>query len=403
MQTTTLITLLTLACLVLVVYHHVGYPWLLARWPKRTPPAHGVLTRRGYVARLGDRQLPAVTVIVPAHDEETLIAEKVRNLAALDYPPSRLKVVIACDGCHDATAARARAAHAEPECRHLDLEVLEFAVNRGKVAVLNETIASARGELIALSDVSALVSIDALLRAASAFADPQMGVVAGGYRLLAPGSVGESAYWDYQLRIKRGEAALGAPLGTHGAFYLFRRRLFTPLAPDTINDDFLLPMSIVADGYRAIYDTEIMALELERADPARDRCRRRRIAAGNLQQAWRLRRLLHPRHRGIAFAFASGKALRAVMPFLLLATLAGSLWLAPQSLPFALLAAAQLLVYAVALWRQLNPRARVPGVVNTLHYLVGGHVAGLVGGVRYLVGLDRGHWRRATLTEETSR
>jgi cellulose synthase/poly-beta-1,6-N-acetylglucosamine synthase-like glycosyltransferase len=403
MQTTTLIALLTLTCLALVIYHHVGYPWVLSRWTKRTPQRPGALTRRGYVARLGDRQLPGITVIVPAHDEATLIAEKVRNLAALDYPPSRLKVVIACDGCRDETAARARAAHAEPECRHLDLEVREYPVNRGKVAVLNQTIASTNSELVALSDVSALVSIDALLRAASAFADPRMGVVAGGYRLLAPGSAGESAYWDYQLRIKRGEAALGAPLGTHGAFYLFRRRLFSPLAPDTINDDFLLPMSIVADGYRAIYDTEIMALELERADPALDQRRRRRIAAGNLQQAWRLRRLLHPRHRGIAFAFASGKALRAVMPFLLLATLAGSLWLAPQSLPFALLAAAQLLVYSVALWRQFNPRTRVPGVVNTLHYLVSGHVAGLVGGVRYLAGLDRGHWRRATLAEESSR
>jgi cellulose synthase/poly-beta-1,6-N-acetylglucosamine synthase-like glycosyltransferase len=403
MQTTTLIALLTLTCLALVIYHHVGYPWVLSRWTKRTPQRPGALARRGYVARLGDRQLPGITVIVPAHDEATLIAEKVRNLAALDYPPSRLKVVIACDGCRDETAARARAAHAEPECRHLDLEVREYPVNRGKVAVLNQTIASTNSELVALSDVSALVSIDALLRAASAFADPRMGVVAGGYRLLAPGSAGESAYWDYQLRIKRGEAALGAPLGTHGAFYLFRRRLFSPLAPDTINDDFLLPMSIVADGYRAIYDTEIMALELERADPALDQRRRRRIAAGNLQQAWRLRRLLHPRHRGIAFAFASGKALRAVMPFLLLATLAGSLWLAPQSLPFALLAAAQLLVYSVALWRQFNPRTRVPGVVNTLHYLVSGHVAGLVGGVRYLAGLDRGHWRRATLAEESSR
>ena len=131
MQTTTLIAILTLICLVLVVYHHVGYPWLLARWPARDTRTPGLFARRGYVARPGDLLLPTVTVIVPAHDEQTLIAEKVRNLAALDYPPSWLKVVIACDGCSDATAARARAAHAEPECRHLDLEVREFSVNRG--------------------------------------------------------------------------------------------------------------------------------------------------------------------------------------------------------------------------------------------------------------------------------
>ena len=403
MEPITLIATVTLTSIFLVIYHHVGYPWLLQRCKPQDARRHGELARRGYMSRPGDRALPSVTLVMPAHDEAALIAEKVRNLAALDYPPERLKIVIACDGCHDATAEQARAAHGEPECQHLNLEVREFEHNRGKVAVLNDVIATVSGELVALSDVSSLISVDALLRAAMAFADDHVGVVAGGYRLLAPGSAGEAAYWDYQLRIKRGEAALGAPLGTHGAFYLFRRELFTSLAPDTINDDFILPMTIVANGYRATYDSDIQALELEQADPALDSRRRRRISAGNMQQAWRLRRLLHPRYRGIAFAFASGKALRAVMPLLLLVALSGSLLLAPGSPLFALLAAGQVLVYSMALWRQLYPRIRVPGFVTTIHYLVSGHVAGLIGAVRYLAGLERGSWRRATVTKEPSR
>ncbi|HEY5718752.1 MAG TPA: glycosyltransferase family 2 protein [Gammaproteobacteria bacterium] len=396
-----LIAGITLASGALAAYHHVGYPLLLRRWARRAQTRLTALRRRGYLARPGDRSLPSVTLIVPAYNEAEHVAAKVRNLAALDYPASHLQVVLACDGCSDATAERARAAHAEPECRHLRLEVREHRVNRGKVAVLNEAIAQADSTLVALSDVSALISVDALLVAAAHFADPATGVVAGGYRLLAPGSAGEAAYWDYQLAIKRGEAALGAPLGVHGAFYLFRRALFTPLEADTINDDFVLPMRIVAAGHRAVYEPAIAALELEQADPALDARRRRRIAAGNLQQAWRLRRLLHPRYRGIAFAFASGKALRAVMPLLLLLALAGSLALAPASPWFALLAALQLAVYGTALFRQLRPGARVPRLVSTLHYLVSGHVAGLIGGLRYLAGLERGRWQRATLTKES--
>lgn len=108
-----------------------------------------------------------------------------------------------------------------------------------------------------------------------------------------------------------------------------RRRLAAPLPPDTINDDFVLPMEIVARGYRALYRPDAMATELECADAATDRRRRRRIGAGNLQQAIRLRRLLHPRYGWTAFVFASGKVLRPGMPFAMLAALCGSAVLAP--------------------------------------------------------------------------
>lgn len=392
----------TLLCGALVVYHHLIFPWLL-RWAvQRRPRPVANPAPRGFRAGPQDTTLPSVTLVVPACDEAAVIADKIRNLATLDYPANRLRVIIACDGCSDDTAQRARAAHAEPECAHLQLEVREFTLNRGKVGVLNTVLPTLKSDLIALSDTSALISVDALLVAAHHFADPGVGVVAGTYRLLDPGSEGEAAYWRYQTSVKLGEAALGAPLGVHGAFYMLRAALFETLPADTINDDFMLPMAIVARGYRAVYEPEMAALELERASASLDQRRRRRIAAGNLQQAWRMRHLLHPRHGGIAFAFASGKALRAVMPFLLLALLAGSLVLAPASPLFALLVAGQLAAYALALRHQRNPARPAPRLQALIHYLVSGHWAGLIGGLRYLAGLERGRWSRATHTERNS-
>ena len=385
---------LTVASMALVVFHHLGYP-LILHWVRRRRPLPTVnVRRRRYRDCRTDRQLPDITILVPAYNEAQWIADKIHNLAVLDYPANRLAIIIACDGCKDNTADIARRTANLPECRHLNITIHRFGRNRGKIAVINDLVPSIRTELIALSDVSALVSIDALLIAAGHFDDPRTGVLNGCYKLLNPGSRGEHAYWRYQSRIMASEAALGSTLGAHGAFYLFRRSLFSPLAADTINDDFVLPMSIVAAGYRARYEQRITALEQEQADLSMDHRRRRRIAAGNMQQLLRLKRLLSPSYGRIAFSFASGKGLRVLMPFLMLIALIGSLWLAPHSLLFLGAAVLQLLAYALAGWQLLMRPVNTHPLSQTLGYLVGGHIAGLVGALRYLCGLERGRWKR---------
>jgi len=385
---------LTLTSGILVIYHHLGYP-LILRWAQKWRTEQVVRAKcRHYTSSKEDARLPTVTIVIPAYNEEQWIADKIRNLAIIDYPAELLNIIIACDGCKDDTAAIARRTANEPECQHLTVEVRDFDCNRGKVAVINEVVLDIESDLVALSDVSALVSVDALLIAAAHFEDPGVGVLNGRYCLLSPGSAGESAYWNYQGRIKAGEAALGSVLGAHGAFYLFRRSLFSTLAADTINDDFILPMKIVADGFCAKYENRILALEQEHASNSMDYQRRRRIAAGNCQQLLRLKRLMLFGHGGVVFAFVSGKGLRVLMPFLMIIALIGCLMLAGNHVLFKILAALQLLAYLLAGWQILWQPGRSHRIIKTLAYLVSGHVAGLVGTLRYLGGLERGRWKR---------
>ena len=391
-----LLIFLTLSSGILVIYHHLGYPLILG-WARKRQKEQVVRSiRRHYTCSHEDTRLPTITIVVPAYNEKQWIADKIRNLSIVDYPAGLLKIIIACDGCEDGTSAIALHTANEPECQHLAIEVRDFDCNRGKVAVINDVMQDIKCDLVALSDVSALVSADALLIAAAHFEDPGTGVLNGHYCLLKPGSAGESAYWIYQGRIKAGEAALGSVLGTHGAFYVFRRSLFSPLATDTINDDFILPMKIVADGYRAKYEIRILALEQEQADNKMDHQRRRRIAAGNCQQLLRLKRLMLPGHGGIAFAFISGKGLRVLMPFLMIIALIGSLMLAGNHFLFKILAALQLLAYLLAVWQIVWQPGQSHRIIETLAYLVGGHAAGLIGTLRYLGGFERGRWKRVT-------
>ena len=252
-------------------YHHFIYPvalkWLAAkrRWTGSTPSS--------LVNPDAQTQPPSITIVVPAYNEDRFIAEKVRNLAALEYPRDRLAIVIALDGCTDATEAKARAALDELD-RPEHIQIVAFAGNRGKLAVINEQISRAQTDVVALSDVSAMLSSDALLRSARHFADPGVGVVCATYRLSKPRSAGEATYWAYQTRVKADEARLAAPMGAHGAFYLFRRSAWEPLPADTINDDFILPMRIVAKGLRAVYDESVVAMELEETKASQEFWRR---------------------------------------------------------------------------------------------------------------------------------
>jgi cellulose synthase/poly-beta-1,6-N-acetylglucosamine synthase-like glycosyltransferase len=381
-----MIELVFWTCVVLILYHHVGYPiavQAIAAWFGRNSPASDV--EQPVV-------MPSVTIIVPAHNEEAVIAAKIRNLAGLDYPRDRLSVVLALDGCTDATAALARSLLSE--IGDLDLRIVEYARNIGKVAVLNEQIGRAHSDIVALSDASSLLEAQALARAVRHFGRPSVGVVCPTYALLRPGSEGERAYWTYQTRVKSAESAVGAPMGAHGAFYLFRRDLWEPLAPDTINDDFILPMTIVLRGCDAVYDASIVATELETSTARQDFRRRIRIGAGNLQQVLRLPGLADPRRPGIAFTFLSGKALRAVMPFLLLIAAVTLPVLAMQQGGFYVVAfAGEVVLVLTALAGHFEVPTTIPRQARWAAYFLQGHAAGFIGALILLCGLQRQAWK----------
>lgn len=385
-----MISIITTSVL-LVLYHHLGYP-LILRWVQRHHHVDDMFViPRHYSKCLSDINLPTITLVIPAFNEQKWITDKILNCAALDYPQDKLKIIIACDGCTDSTVSLAQKIAQEKVCSDLDIEIRDYKENRGKVALLNTVIDTLDSDLVALSDVSALISLDALLIAAAQFKIKKLGVINSHYCLLAPGSVGEASYWQYQSKIKLAESSFGSTLGAHGAFYLFRRKLFKSLAFDTINDDFILPMQIVADGYVAKQDNRIMSIELESADESMDWQRRVRIAAGNLQQLLRLKRMLLPHYGGIAFTFISGKALRVLMPFLMLLALLGSILLAPFHQIFLLLALIQVSLYIlVFIQTKLQTHNKL---LKVLLYLVNGHAAGMIGVLTYLFKGKQSPWK----------
>jgi poly-beta-1,6-N-acetyl-D-glucosamine synthase len=321
------------------LYAYIGYPLVLL----------GLGLILGRPVRKAPIQ-PYISLLIPAHNEARVIERKIRNSLALHYPADRLEIVIVSDGSTDETEAIAR--RFENGC----LRVFAFAKNRGKMAVLNATIPELRGEIVVFSDASALLAPDSVRRLVENFADPSIGAVSGLYQVLRPAEVNigasESFYWKYETFLKTRESQLASTLGGHGQLHAIRKELYPFPPSETINDDYVIPLSVVSRGFRAVY--EPTAQVYEEAREMTGFARRIRIMTGNLQQ---LRNI--PLQPMPLFFFLSHKVLRLLAPFAMLAALTANLLLLASPVYRALLYA-QLAFYTLAacgLSGRLRPRA----------------------------------------------
>ncbi|CAH0529972.1 glycosyltransferase family 2 protein [Vibrio hippocampi] len=368
---------------VLILYHHIGYPLLLAWYIKKHPLKPQSVQQRNFQVKVSDNHLPTITIVMPAYNEAQWIAEKIRNLAALDYPKNRLKVMIVCDGCTDETVILAQSTIQEAICADTYFEVLELKQNIGKVALLNQIIPQLDSDVTVLTDTSAIISIDALLLIAEQMNNPSVGAVNSHYQLYQASSQGEASYWQYQSKIKQQEAALGAVIGAHGALYAIRTHLFSALDPDTINDDFVIPMQVIRKGYQVVHATQLNAIELEGSDDQQDFSRRLRISAGNMQQTLWLKDLLSPKYGMTAFSFVSSKGLRLITPYLMLICLLSNAMLLAHPL-LVISFALQIIAYTLGIIAHYQPALARLKPFALLRYLLLGHWANFIGGLEYL-------------------
>jgi cellulose synthase/poly-beta-1,6-N-acetylglucosamine synthase-like glycosyltransferase len=386
----------------LVVFSYVGYPIVLAAWDGVREVLSGLrfisggLDRR---VRRGAEGWPRVSVVFSAFDEESCIRAKIENLLALDYPADRLELVVGCDGCSDRTAEVARAAGGARVTVH------ELTPRAGKASVLSRLVPAATGDVVVLTDANVMMEPGAIRSLARRFRDPAVGAVVGRLRLYNPTrrEYEESLYWKYETALKYWEGKHGCVVGANGGIYAIRRLLFTPIAPDTITDDFVIPARIAARGWAVPFEPDAIAHEETTENAAREFVRRARIGAGNWQALVRVPELLDPRTGFLFFAFVSHKLLRWASPFLLAAAILanGALASAPGAWGYRALLVAQAGFYALAIagWRGYAGLGRpVRRVASLAHYFCAMNAALAVGLWRFVRGTQRATWQRTERT-----
>jgi cellulose synthase/poly-beta-1,6-N-acetylglucosamine synthase-like glycosyltransferase len=326
-------------CAGLIVYTHVGYPLAL-----RVLVA---LMRRPTLEPVTRGDPPFVSLVVAAYDEEEVIAAKVANALALDYPRERLELIVASDGSADATVERAGAAGADLV---LDLP------RGGKVAAQNAGAERASGEIVAFSDANCLWAPDALGRLVEPFADPGVGYVCGQVRFTdgAGGNL-EGAYWRYEMAVREMESALAGVTAGNGGIYAVRREAYIPLPPSG-SHDLSFPFALAKRGLRSLYAPWARAEEKMVPTMEGEFARKRRMMVG----LWDIvvgEGMLSPRGYSPLYAFelASHRLLRYLTPLLHLIVFVANLALLGQGWVYVATLVVQLVFVALALLGKAVP------------------------------------------------
>ena len=313
----------------LLVYTHLGYPVLLRLLVRRErrPPTPG--------------ELPSVSLIVAAHDEEAVIEHRVQNAFALDYPRERLELIVSSDGSTDATVERARAAGADLV---LDLP------RGGKIRAQDAAVERASGNVVAFSDANAYWEPGALRALVGPFGDPAVGYVCGQVRFVdETGTNMEGLYWRYEMWIRTLESRLAGVTGGNGAIYAVRKQDYLVVDP-RMGHDLSFPFNMVKRGRRPVYEPRALATEKMVPTIEGEFARKRRM----MGHGWLIvlrGGLLSPRGYGPVYAFEilSHRVLRYLSPFLHLVALGANIALVGEGPVYVITLAIQLALLVGAL------------------------------------------------------
>jgi cellulose synthase/poly-beta-1,6-N-acetylglucosamine synthase-like glycosyltransferase len=361
------------SCCLILTYVYVLYPALVTALARR----YGRPVRRGDV-------LPTITIIVTVYNEEKCIRAKLDNLAELNYPRELVDVIVASDASSDSTEAIASSYESLP------VRVLRIEGRQGKTACQNAAAFSAKGDVLIFTDATTRLDTDAARRLVENFADAAVGCVAGRLAYVTDtenltGSGGR-AYWDYEVRLRAGESALGSLVGVSGCLYAVRRSAYRHIHPQLISD-FVIAMRMREQGLRTILAPDAVCFEATLDRGHEELAMRTRVAARSINALVAEWRFLNPmKYRLFAWQLWSHKVLRYATPLLWLTAIGANIALTSQTPYLVLLLAQFALIAAGIAGFLLQQRGYKLGLLTQPYYFLLTNVASLIATLRYLRG-----------------
>jgi cellulose synthase/poly-beta-1,6-N-acetylglucosamine synthase-like glycosyltransferase/peptidoglycan/xylan/chitin deacetylase (PgdA/CDA1 family)/spore germination protein YaaH len=238
-----------------------------------------------------------ISVLIPAYNEEKVIAKTVERILESDYRD--LEIVVVDDGSQDNTSGVLRSRFDnDPRVS------LVRVTNGGKAKALNVGLAHAQGDIIVALDADTQFATDTISRLVRWFTDPKVGAVAGnakvGNRTNMITRWQALEYIVAQNLERRALAALGTLTVVPGAVGAWRRSALTEqggFRSDTLAEDQDLTISLQKAGYRVRFDSSAVAYT-EAPSTFRGLAKQRfRWAFGTLQCLWKYRDLtFNPRY-----------------------------------------------------------------------------------------------------------
>ena len=356
-------------CVAVVFYTYLGYGMLL--WLiisiKRL-----VRGKQSPTPMPTDDELPTMTLMICAYNEQDVVKEKMQNTRALDYPKDKFRVMWVTDGSNDRTNELLK--------EYPEVDIVFSPERRGKTAALKHGLRELKTQYVAFTDANTLINSGAMKEIARLFMDKTVGCVSGEKRVSARkegemAAEGEGMYWRYESTLKKWDSELYSAMGAAGELYAIDPKLVREVPDNALLDDFMMSMYIVDEGKRIAYSPDAYAMEYGSADIHEESKRKRRIAAGGLQSIWWLRKMLNPlRQPLVAFQYISHRVLRwSVTPIAMVIMLAVNSMLVAMGAGtiYNIILALQILLYLAALAGYImNEHGHKNKMLYTAYYFV---------------------------------
>lgn len=385
-----------------IAYVYAGYPLLvalLARLRRRTERYEAIT--------------PKVSILIAAYNEQDVIAVKLENTLALDYPADCMQIVVAVDGSDDRTAEIVQS------FADRGVELSYDVRRRGKTVAINRAVPRLKHGIVVFSDANNMYARDALKELVKPFSDPQIGGVTGSKNIVDNTDAharADGMYWKYESFIKSNETRLGSCTGVAGEILAIRRSLYQAPPSHVINDDFFIGMAVLRQGYRLVYAPQARSVEHSSLTEQDEAVRRSRIVAGRYQAMLMAGSILPWRNPVLVWQIFSHKFMRPLVPLVMIlafiATLGACIW-PPSGTPAGWLYLAWPYNFIflggeilVALLAFFGSSLKEMGVLGKLLYvptfLVNSNMAAILGLYSFFTGRQTSLWKRARRRGESA-
>ena len=198
-----------------------------------------------------EEELPKISVLIPAYNEEKSIAQTIESIYKSDYPKEKFEIIVIDDGSKDKTYSIAKKFESE---KFPNIKVFHKE-NGGKGTALNFGISKASGEIIFTMDADTYVNSQSMRKMIHSFTNPRVMAVTAAMLVYKPKTIWQRIqHMEYLLGIflRKSLATLNAVYITPGAFSAYRLEFFKKYGgydEKNVTVDIELSLRIQYNGY----------------------------------------------------------------------------------------------------------------------------------------------------------
>ncbi|MBN1871083.1 MAG: glycosyltransferase [Candidatus Omnitrophica bacterium] len=384
---------------ILIFYTYIGYAVIL----KIIVKSKRLLRSARNDERTISDDLPTVSFIITARNEEGVIRKKLEDTLTLDYPKDKLEVIVASDASSDDTNRIVE--------EFEGVKLVRQDEHKGKTAVQNLAVSQASGDILVFSDATTIYKKEAIRKLVRNFGDPNVGCVGGEehfkrqvdgewFTVNGKGIEEEASFfWKYEKYLRRRESEINSMIGVSGCIFAIRRELYEPLEESLI-EDFALPLIVNSRGFKVVCEEEAICYENAAKDTGTEFSRKTRIVTGGINVLYKMKHLLNPiKYPLLSFQLFSHKILRWLSPLFLLGVFVSNLYLFEINRFYYLSYIAQLCFYGIALFGHITRAQEHTStgahlkIVRLIYHFCVMNFAAVLGFIRFLRGERRVVWQ----------